>query len=159
MSVMFILSFSCILVPALRNVGIFQTISLSSCRLSLGFPFLKSCFSFTPFYSICLVVYQLSKSVRLLFANEVSALLSDLVARSTRLWVLGTWGTIWRWPLTPIKGCTTLLGSYQFNQLTCSLSLAIHGAACVPRCLPCRRTYSPAWSVARMHENFLHVKG
>lgn len=82
----------------------------------------KLCF----FLQHCLVVYQLSKSVRLLLAAEVSTLLSDLGTRSARLCVLGTWGAVWRWPLTLIKGSTALFGSYQFNQLAHCCSCTIH---------------------------------
>lgn len=88
------------------------------------------------FCNICLVVYQFSESVRLLLADEVSTLLSDLVARSARLCVLGTWGTVWRWPLTPIKGSTALFGSYQFNQLAHSCFFTIHDMILsLPACL------------------------
>lgn len=133
----------------LDTVDIFWTISF---LLSPSFSFLTSSFSFTPFYSICLVVYQLSKSVRLLFADEVSKLLSDLVTRSARLCVLGTWGTVWRWPLTLIKGSTALFGSYQFNQLAHSCSFTIHDITPIPHCLPFR-TYSTAYMLL-LHTEF-----
>lgn len=106
-----------------KEKDIFGTLSFS---LPPSFSFSTSSFCFAPFYSICLVVYQLSKSVRLLLADEVSTLLSDLVTRSARLCVLGTWGTVWRWPLTLIKGSTALFGSYQFNQLAHCCSFTIH---------------------------------
>lgn len=116
-------SVSYILVLVLRQrKHIFGTLFLSP----PVFSFSASSFCFAPFYSIFLVVYQLSKSVRLLLAAGVSTLLSDLVTGSAGLCVLGTRGTVWRWPLTLIKGPTALFGSYQFNQLAHSCSLSTH---------------------------------
>lgn len=131
------------------------------------------------FCNICLVVYQFSESVRLLLADEVSTLLSDLVARSARLCVLGTWGTVWRWPLTPIKGSTALFGSYQFNQLAHSCSFTIHDMilslpACLsehtalPTCCSLTLSLAPASGLmqrtihsrhdSHFTENFLHAE-
>lgn len=144
MSVVFILIFSYISVLLLRHGSRYF---LNNFFPSLPqFFLLDSCFSLIPFYSICLVVYQLSKSHRLLFADEVSMLLSDLVTRSAGLCVLGTWGTVWRWPLTLIKGFTALFGSYQFNQLAHSCSFTIHDMTRIPHCLPFR-TYNPAYTL------------
>lgn len=131
-------SYILVLVLRQRKIRFWNILFLS---LSLFFSFSTSSFSFALFYSICLVVYQLPKSERLLLADEVSTLLSDPVTRSARLCVLGTWGTVWRWPLTLIKGSTALFGSYQFNQLAHCCSLPIHGS--VAQSLPVR-AHSPA---------------